>query len=32
MKRFILDLGGLVSCASFLGAVYLWMGHAQAIL
>lgn len=30
MRRFLLDLGALVSCLSFVSACYLWMGFVQA--
>ncbi len=30
MRRFLLDLGALISCASFVSACYLWMGLMQA--
>lgn len=29
MSRFLLDLGSFVSCVSFVGAAYLWMGWFQ---
>lgn len=28
MRRFLLDLGALISCATFVSACYLWMGMA----
>jgi len=30
MRRFVLDLTGLVSCVAFASACYLWMGWLQA--
>ena len=30
MRRFLLDLGGLISRVSFVSACYLWMGLLQA--
>lgn len=29
MRRFLLDLGAFVSCSSFVGALYLWIGALQ---
>ena len=32
MRRFLLDLSGLVSCLSFVSALYLWMGPLHTIV